>query len=74
MKKIVKKCDHCGMKNPKTFPNSKLTVCCSTYDPDNKNAFYSAIDSKGVKVFSIGKVTQQTYQFTFPIVWIGFWN
>jgi len=44
------------------------------YDPDDKNAFYNTLDANGVKVFSIGKITHQTYRFTFPLVWIGFWN
>lgn len=50
-------CDNCDKKNPESFPNG-LTKCCSTYDPEHKNAFYQTWDENGKKVYSIGKVSR----------------
>lgn len=67
-------CDNCGKHNPETFPNSRLTKCCSTYDKNHPNAFYGTYDENGEKVFSIGKVIFETQILCFPLSWTGFWN
>lgn len=70
----MKKCDNCGKLNPKTFPNSRLTKCCSTYDLSNKNSFYQTYDKNGIRVYSIGKSFKVKLRFPLIIRWIGFWK
>ncbi len=74
IKRVIKFCDNCGKKNPQTFPRSRITVCCSTYDIEHKNAFYGTVDAEGVKVYGMGKMSTETKFLTFPLVWRGFWN
>jgi hypothetical protein len=75
LKKItIPQCDNCGKLWPKTFPNGRLTKCCSTYDIEHPNAFYGTQDEKGVKVFSIGKVRRAVLTFPIGIFWRGFFN
>ena len=50
-------CDNCGKADPVLLNpgNSRLTECCSTYDQEHENCFYSTTDKNGNKVYSIGK-------------------
>ena len=70
----IPQCDNCGKLWPKTFPDGRLTKCCSTYDNNHANAFYSTKDENGIKVFSIGKVRKATLTFPIVIYWRGFIN
>lgn len=55
------RCDFCGMENPKTFPNTRLTKCCSTKKVngawEDPSKFFYTIDEN---TSSIGKATKCT--------------
>ena len=69
------RCDNCGKISPKLFPKGILTVCCSTYDVNNKElAFYNTVDKKGNKVYSMGKAEIVKVRFPFQIEYRGFFR
>lgn len=70
----TKRCDNCGKLHTKTHPNSRLTLCCSTYDKDHKNAFYNTVDKYGNKVYSIGKAYTVKLRFPIRLRWVGLWG
>jgi hypothetical protein len=63
-------CDHCRKPYPETFPNGRLTKCCSTYDKGHKNAFYSTMDESGSVVYSIGKRTSRDLKYHSSWNWL----
>jgi hypothetical protein len=63
-------CDHCRKPYPETFPNGRLTKCCSTYDKGHKNAFYSTMDESGSVVYSIGKRTSRDLKYHSSWDWL----
>jgi len=70
MNKITRTlCDCCGAVNPKTLPNSRVTLCCQV--PDGIYCTQKNADGKKV-MGSNGKTMTMSLQF--PFKWRGFWR
>lgn len=47
------KCDHCGTRNPETFPGGRLTKCCAV--TVRESGCYAVKDENGKQFYALGK-------------------